>query len=362
MQIAGLSQGVNYRGTLQVAGPLETVGWLLGDAATVDISGGIAFTDSGHPEMDLRCQALGVRQIGQFRLGFALHLTTKFLEEEDILDASFRLVTTLNVTLKGSTAALTVVGEFRRHPGILVFQASIASGIATSLSDLATLANGADLTSALPDGFDAGGAISLSGLRFVVDTNATRTGLDRAWTGLPEIVEDHRPGCDRRHFPGSGGDEPHRLGGAADQLPCGRHDPLGVAGRDRCRGTIPGFRCVRFAGERSGQPDVRGRRNSAGQLHAACWGAGFPAGGTQHGGAAAGTNARVSRGDGRHVPLDDRPRHDCGKGNRSGLRGGSHRLDDDFRRQRGRRHHAGRSGARQGTGSAGVGGRSKTPS
>jgi len=169
--VAGLSQGVNYRGTLQVAGSLETLGWLLGDAATVDISGGIAFTDSGHPEMDLRCKALGVRQIGQFRLGFALHLTTKFLDEEDILDASFRLVTTLNVTLKGSTTGLTVVGEFRRHPGILVFQASIASGIATSLSDLATLANGAELTTALPDGFDAGRALALSELRFVVDTN-----------------------------------------------------------------------------------------------------------------------------------------------------------------------------------------------
>ena len=305
----------------------------MGDAATVDISGGIAFTGSGHhPEMDLRCQALGVRQIGQFRLGFALHLTTKFLEEEDLLDASFRLVTTLNVTLKGSTATLTVVGEFRRHPGILVFQASIASGIATSLSDLATLANGADLTSALPDGFDAGSAISLSGLRFVVDTNerelvsiALGLACRKSWRIIDRVAID------------------------GIFLDLEVTNPTDSAARQtNCRvgGTIHlGSQAAIDVGAQFPDFDVYGSLVNGPVNLTSAVGAILPGNFTLPAGVPdfplaelsmavrpSRTGARVSRGDGRHVPLDDRPRHDCRKGNRSRLRGGSHRLDDDFRR------------------------------
>ena len=91
----------------------------------MDISGAIDLTGS-HPVMDLRSQTTGAQVVGQLQLGFALHLTTKF--EDDNLDASFRLVTVLGARLRGVANALTVIGEFDSPTAMLVFQASLAGG------------------------------------------------------------------------------------------------------------------------------------------------------------------------------------------------------------------------------------------
>ena len=107
---AGFARCVNYRGTVPLlTGPLANIGWLLGGAETVDISGGIAFHRQP-PGDGSHSQTTGAQVVGQFQLGFALHLTTKV--EDDNLDASFRLVTVLGARLRGVANALTVIGEF----------------------------------------------------------------------------------------------------------------------------------------------------------------------------------------------------------------------------------------------------------
>ena len=65
------------------------------------------------------------------------------------------------------------------------------------MSDLAGLANGADLTGVLPEGFDAGGATSLSALQFTIDTRQRelvsigfRLACQKSWRIIDRVAVD----------------------------------------------------------------------------------------------------------------------------------------------------------------------------